>query len=348
MEPRTRNTVVGIILPVFVVGLFVYPWYIYTFRICNTLFPDNKAEGAIFITIASLFGVLALLCYARVLIAPSGKAVHVAAASQGSPIPRYCYAPGLLDPKTQCPQISATAAEVGNAPNERTALLPTLCITRMDGTPRYCDVCQCYKPDRTHHCKECNACILRMDHHCPWISGCVGHRNYKFFYLFVIYSAMYAIWSLCSSIPLIVNALSKNDATLDPQWIVLLVLGFVFGMTLLGFAGVHTYYICMNQTTIEHISRRPYEIRVDLDRTGHNYEIVTTPHTERLWNLGTCDNWRSVMGNNPWGWFVPWSGGLGNGCVFPYNNEVYARVIERAKHQRAILNPPAPSRTTGV
>lgn len=74
-------------------------------------------------------------------------------------------------------------------------------------------------------------------------------------------------------------------------------------MTLLGFAGVHTYYICMNQTTIEHISRRPYEIRVDLDRTGHNYEIVTTPHSERLWNLGTCDNWRSVMGNNPWGWF---------------------------------------------
>lgn len=74
-------------------------------------------------------------------------------------------------------------------------------------------------------------------------------------------------------------------------------------MTLLGFAGVHTYYICMNQTTIEHISRRPYEIRVDLDRTGHNYEVVTTPHTERLWNLGTCDNWRSVMGNNPWGWF---------------------------------------------
>lgn len=93
----------------------------------------------------------------------SARNQQVAAASQGSPIPRYCYAPGLLDPKTQCPQISATAAEVGNAPNERTALLPTLCITRMDGTPRYCDVCQCYKPDRTHHCKECNACILRMD-----------------------------------------------------------------------------------------------------------------------------------------------------------------------------------------
>ncbi|KHJ93335.1 DHHC zinc finger domain protein [Oesophagostomum dentatum] len=34
-------------------------------------------------------------------------------------------------------------------------------------TVNYCDTCHCVKPLRTHHCKMCRRCILRMDHHCP-------------------------------------------------------------------------------------------------------------------------------------------------------------------------------------
>ena len=30
-----------------------------------------------------------------------------------------------------------------------------------------CARCNCYKPERAHHCSTCGHCIRRMDHHCP-------------------------------------------------------------------------------------------------------------------------------------------------------------------------------------
>jgi len=52
---------------------------------------------------------------------------------------------------------------------------------------RVCTHCNCYKPDRTHHCRQCNRCIERMDHFCPWVNNCVGRYNQKHFVLFLVY-----------------------------------------------------------------------------------------------------------------------------------------------------------------
>ncbi len=30
---------------------------------------------------------------------------------------------------------------------------------------RYCKLCEGFKPERTHHCRECKRCVLLMDHH---------------------------------------------------------------------------------------------------------------------------------------------------------------------------------------
>uniref|UniRef100_A0A1D1YZH4 S-acyltransferase n=1 Tax=Anthurium amnicola TaxID=1678845 RepID=A0A1D1YZH4_9ARAE len=61
---------------------------------------------------------------------------------------------------------------------------------------KYCDRCCSYKPPRSHHCRVCRMCVLKMDHHCLWINNCVGYANYKPFVIFVLYASSSSIYSM--------------------------------------------------------------------------------------------------------------------------------------------------------
>jgi len=69
------------------------------------------------------------------------------------------------------------------------------------GLATTCDRCGIARPERTHHCKVCDRCVVRMDHHCPWIANCVGFNNYKHFILLIFYAFIGIIVGLCSSLP---------------------------------------------------------------------------------------------------------------------------------------------------
>lgn len=52
---------------------------------------------------------------------------------------------------------------------------------------KYCRKCKNFKPERAHHCKTCNQCVLMMDHHCPWTMNCVGYFNFPHFIRFLFW-----------------------------------------------------------------------------------------------------------------------------------------------------------------
>lgn len=61
-------------------------------------------------------------------------------------------------------------------------------------TVSICKKCISPKPPRTHHCSVCNKCVLQMDHHCPWINNCVGFYNHRYFFLFLVYLFVGALY----------------------------------------------------------------------------------------------------------------------------------------------------------
>ena len=63
-----------------------------------------------------------------------------------------------------------------------------------DGIPyifqkKECFTCHIERPKKCSHCKICDDCIMEMDHHCFYISNCVGVRNHKNFFLFLLFGS---------------------------------------------------------------------------------------------------------------------------------------------------------------
>uniref|UniRef100_A0A7N0RGC7 S-acyltransferase n=1 Tax=Kalanchoe fedtschenkoi TaxID=63787 RepID=A0A7N0RGC7_KALFE len=49
-----------------------------------------------------------------------------------------------------------------------------------------CATCKVVRPLRAKHCSTCDRCVEQFDHHCPWVSNCIGKKNKRDFFSFLI------------------------------------------------------------------------------------------------------------------------------------------------------------------
>ncbi|KAK3525253.1 hypothetical protein QTP86_024933 [Hemibagrus guttatus] len=164
---------------------------------------------------------------------------------------------------------------------------------------KYCFTCKIFRPPRTSHCSLCDNCVERFDHHCPWVGNCVGKRNYRFFYMFIVSLSFHTAFIFgCVTTHLALRSQGGNGlvfalqasparypfgfqlhfATVSFFWssplllstALELVVCFFSVWSILGLSGFHTYLVAANLTTNEDI-KGSWSGKSENEETGNPY-----------------------------------------------------------------------------
>ena len=179
------------------------------------------------------------------------------------------------------------------------------------GNINICLECKLIKPDRCHHCRKCNKCVLRMDHHCPYLNRCIGYTNQKYFLLFLIYLVINIIFILVTIMPSLIECWNYRFSNHHTEY-------HIFVLFIVSICAI----LPMSSLVI-------YTIRlISLNRTNIEEEFIhlTTQSSNiytKMFDLGSCQkNFTEIFGKNIFLAILPVWTTMSNGYEYEKKVEV--------------------------